>query len=281
MLELDGFGEKILQKFCSSIIDSSGKETVPTKGNSSPMQDITRKVNQYCNPRLDNLTRSKIKSCLGVHVHAGNISWAKLSINKDQPMTLDTWTDYKFDEKKLHLADLVILTKQICEKMPIADVYVLEAPIAAQPSLPGKNVVQLSVNIQKSQLIGMTALGLLYKPQETINPPFQMQQVFFVRNFLPARLFRTKIGSERVSVENTVLDILRYHYNIEDGTEGYQGGTLSDQVNASNEVRLMFEKANPVQRDLMGQAFLTALTFVRLCVQKCHKSLEKLEKRTN
>lgn len=279
MLELDGFGEKILQKFCTSIVETS-VNTEPPKENNAPIQDITRKVNQFCNPRLDNLTRSKIKSCLGVHVHAGSISWAKLTLNEKQPMTLDTWTDYKFDERKLHLADLVTLTKQICEKMPVADAYVLEAPVASQPTLPGKNVVQLTVNVQKSQLIGMTALGLLYKSQETINPPLPWQQVFFVKNFLPARLFRTKIGSERVSAESTVLDILRYHYNMEDGSEEFQGGALASQVNASAEVRQLFESADPSERDLMGQAFLTALTFVRLCVQKCHKSVEKLEKRT-
>lgn len=275
MLELDGFGEKILQKFCKSIIENKGNETKIA----SPVEEISRKISQYCTPRLSEASRSKIKSCLGVHVHAGSISWAKLTLNENSPMTLDTWNNHKFDERKMHLADLVSVTKEICVKMPIADTYVLEAPIVAQPTLPGKNVVQLNVNVQKSQLIGMTALGLLYKPQENIkSSTIDGQQVFFVKNFLPARLFRTKVGSERISTENTILDILRYHYNLEDGVDG---GALSDHINASHDVRHVFEKAESYQRDLMGQAFLTALTFVRLCIQKCPKSVKKLETRSN
>lgn len=280
MLELDGFGEKILHKFCSSIVNGNDcKENKSTPKTST--LDIDRKINQYCNPRLDSLTRSQIKSCLGVNVHAGGISWTKLTLHENQPMTLDAWSNYSFSERRMHLSELVSVTKQICEQMPIADAYVLESPILSQPSLPGKNVTQLHVNVQRSQLVGMTALGLLYKPQETCNAADPMQQVFFLRNFLPARLFRTKIGSERVSSEYTVLDLLRFHYNVEDGSKENSEESFASQVNASNEVREIFEEIEPSQRDLMGQSFLTALTFVRLCVQKCQKSVEKLERRSN
>lgn len=280
MLELDGFGEKILNKFCSSIINRNDCKEIKSSPKTSTL-DMDRKINLYCNPRLNYMTRSQIKSCLGVYVHAGGISWTKLTLHENKPMTLDAWSNCSFDERRMHLSELVSVTKKICEQMPIADTYVLESPIASQPSLPGKNVTQLHVNVQRSQLVGMTALGLLYKPQETFNAADPMQQVFFLRNFLPARLFRTKIGLERVSSENVVLDLLRCHYNVEEGSKEKLDESFASQVNASNEVRKIFEDTEPSHRDLIGQSFLTALTFVRLCVQKCQKSFEKLERRTN
>ncbi|XP_063697917.1 uncharacterized protein LOC134828856 [Culicoides brevitarsis] len=268
ILELDGFGVKVLQKFCSSVVKSSENEQkIDEKLTDEPPKD--RKVHQYYNPRLDNATRDKIRSCLGVNVHTRGVSWAKISFDNEFRTTLDAWSDKTFiEERRITLSELISITKGICESMPVADCYVFETPIAAQPSMPGKNVAQININVQKSQLVGMMALGLLYKPQENLNCP--SHQVIFVRNFLPSRLFRTKIGNERVSTEKTVENLFASELDFD--SEG--------KIQVQDEVRAVFEQANPKIRDLMGHALLTALTFQRVCIQKCDKSLDLLEKRT-
>lgn len=278
ILELDGFGEIVLEKFCTSIVKYRNVEEDKIE---QSKEISSRKYSQYCQPSLDETFRIQLKSCLGINITMDRISWAKIT-KKDSngPMTFNEWDDYEFGDKRLHLSDLAINVKKICDKLPVADAYVLETPIAAQPALPGKNVIQLNINVQRSQIIGMLGLGLLYKRQETLNPEDLSQHVFFLKNFLPARLFRTKIGSERVSTENTVLELLRYQYNLEDrNSKIEQKNSFVSQVNASLDVREVFEQSDEFRRDHLGQAFLIAMTFMKLCVLKSPESINQLESR--
>lgn len=270
LLSLDGFGHKVVEKFCESVLT-----TPPNDGKKK------KDTSQYYSPKLREDVRKRIKSCLGVNVTVNNISWAKLTLNSDptKPMKFTAWSDYAIDDKKLHLVDLVSITKLICADMPQADAYVLETPPVSQPTLPGKNVTHVNVNLQRSQLIGMTALGLLHKQQETIEPAIPSQQVFFLRNFLPSRVFRTLVGSERVSTENAVLDLLRYEFSGAELAASDTIPSLAGQVTASPEIRKFYEGAEGYRRDHLGQAFLTALCFARLCVLRCDKTLAALETR--
>lgn len=203
LLYLDGFGQKVLDKFCDNLLSEDTERSV---------KEPAKRVSQYSTPKLDESTRKDLKSCLGVNVSLSCVSWAKLYL--DEPMNLTDWAYNELPEK-LQLSELVAVTKAICNSMPEADAYVLETPPIVLPSLPGKNVDQINVNVFRSQLVAMISLGMMYKKQENLEQ--ESQKLFFLKQFLPARLFRTLIGTERVSVEKTVLELLQYKFEVEKG----------------------------------------------------------------
>lgn len=305
ILEVDGFGVKVLERFCDSILNASPNveaEIVETKLDSN----TAKKKPQFVQPNLLEISRKMVQSCVSFHLDLNFIAWTKLSLGAEgdaiRPIHLEEWKCFEIgnEDKKLSLSDLIQILIFLSDKVPCADAYVVEAPQTAQAKQPG-SPVQVNVNVQKSQFLAMLSIlmatrGRIPRVVETpmpdhvdedeemenslkeyVKPTKHQQKFFFLKTFLASRLYKTYIGNERVSTDSVVENILRYNYS-QDQPDAH---TFSS-INVPIKLREMFAQSDKVNREYMGQSLLVGLTFLKLCVLKCAQStaiLSNLRKR--
>lgn len=316
LLELDGFGVKVLEKFCDSILKRSQKEASAHQANNtipkdSKMLDVTEnefsdiliKKPSFVNPVLLEKARKEIKSVVAVQIDLSCISWTKLSLAEEDSPTesdadntaifVDDWSFSEFgnEDKKFSLSDLIQLLLLLNEKIPTADAYVIEALPSPQAAKQPGNILQVNVNVQKSQLFAMMGI-LLASRKSSTNPvseanhdppvdnfPMKIQQnVFFLKTYLASRLYKVYIGNERVSTEYVIKNLL--------GEQSPQnsGETMND-VEESNmmfvpqNLRARYQESSRVHREFLGHSMLVGMSFLKLCVLKCRRSIASLNLR--
>lgn len=296
ILELDGFGVKVLEKFCNSILSNPEKtkqeEIIEDEGSSA----LSQKKVTYVTPPIVNNVRNRITSCVAFHVDLNYIGWSRLTVeNSDKSavisnmnkIVLDDWACFEIghEDKKQSLSDLIEVLINLNELVPQADVYVLESlPVQQAAKQPG-NIVQMNVNVQKSQLFAMLSILAATRKADIQNfsepelepgvdevKPLKEPRVYFLRNFLSSRLFRTFIGNERVSTAITMEEIFKEQQE-ELKPYGYR------YVAVPQELRDHYGSSSNIYRDFMGQSFLNGLAFMKLCVLKCPGTAEMLNRR--
>uniref|UniRef100_A0A1B0FB80 Uncharacterized protein n=1 Tax=Glossina morsitans morsitans TaxID=37546 RepID=A0A1B0FB80_GLOMM len=269
ILNVDGFGAKSVIKFYQSLLNEKDGEMRKSKY-------YLKLSKSFITPKMDIIQRLNIKSCVAVRVGINHLAWARLELppaGAESPSVLTHWQQHDVVEKKLHLSDLVQRCLYANHLIPTGDCYILENPPSVQASNKPSNVEQKNINIQKAQIIAMMGLALALRTQTNwrdvrsddskITSPFT--NVFYMRRFLPARLFNYLVGTERVSSEKTVINMMRTYYNVDEHHgDGKDFLTIRNNVQFSPELREMFSLASPSNRDLLSQALLLNLTFVRL-----------------
>ena len=182
------------------------------------------------------------------------------------------------------------------------DVYVLESLPSAQGGKQPGSPIQMNINIQKSQFVAMASVLLANRCQNSDKQSEEPeacgendednvlllgkktkfnQKVFFLRQFLASRLYRIYIGNEKVSTENAVENMLRYNYNEgEFDLEGSRNNLIEQNLHVPHQLREMYNYSDRINRECLGQSLLVGMTFIKLCLLKCTKSLQQLNKRS-
>lgn len=315
LLELDGFGVKVLERFCDSVLKKSSIEASVDQENRASSKemksldtssekefsDILIKKQSFVNPVLLEKVRKEIRSIVAVQVDLSCISWTKLSLTADESPTesdhsdtaifVEDWNIFEFgnEDKKFSLSDLIQLLLQLNEKIPSADAYVIEAPPSPQATKQPGNILQVNVNVQKSQLFAMmgillasrnNSLSNLSQDQHLDNNPITHQNIFFLKTYLASRLYKVYIGNERVSTEHVIAGLLREQAPQRDSSE--------TQINLDEDSNMMFvpqnlrsryRKSSRVHREFLGHSMLVGLSFIKLCVLKCRESIASLNLR--
>lgn len=256
---MEGFGLKIAEKFYKSLLDPAGSRQ---SQNPVATPKVTRTA-PFITPLMDEQHRQLITSSVGVRIGVTSVSWARMELpeSKYAPCELTHWQHHEINDKKLHLAELVRRCLYVAHQIPQADCYILENPQMAQASSNPGSIDQQNVNIQKAQVTAMLSYALMSRS----NPDESKTNLFYLRRFLAARLFNHLVGTERVSTEETLLGMMRTHYNMEDAKlEQGQKTYLYNHVQFPSNLRAMYSKVERYQRELLGQAFLLNLAFVRL-----------------
>ncbi|CAO1442447.1 unnamed protein product [Diamesa hyperborea] len=300
ILELDGFGIKVLEKFCDSILKHEQQLKDSTEGKEELL--VTKKKQQFVTPLLLENVRKSITSCVSLHLDLSCIAWTKFKLNpksEEDPsiksITIEDWNCFEIADadKKLSLTDLIQILLYINNKIPTAESYVMEAQQVVQQTQPG-NPVQINVNVQKSQLIAMLSILLAsrngnqvkmeqdvdelndkeYEIEVPKKKSMSQQRLFLLRHFLASRLHKTYIGAEKVSTEHVIENILRYNY-----TDDQPESTNFNILDVPQNHREMYNDASKVHKEYLGQSLLVGLTFLKLCVQKCSQSLSVINSR--
>lgn len=282
LLELDGFGVKVLENFCNSIINDED-----TKRKEGKLK--SKSAAHFTTPKLNAQTLANMRSCVSLHIGINTITWTKFEMNKDSPSNVSDWNIYDLGADKLSLFESIQLVIKVNRLIPPADIYILENQQSSSGLKPGSPAI-VNINVQKSQLISMICLILANRPTPNIEslPVVKvgieekegnnLQKLIFLRQYLSSRLFRTYIGSERVSTASTIIQI----FEAEDKSSSTQANPkLKVESNLSIPINLRqrYNNFNDIQREILGQSLLIGLTFLRLCVVKCSVSLENLNKR--
>lgn len=270
---MEGFGLKIAEKFFKSLLEPAG-----SRQNQSQLAPpkVTRTA-PFITPLMSDQQRQLITSSVGVRIGVTSVSWARLELpeSKFAPCELTHWQHHEINDKKLHLAELVRRCLYVAHQIPQADCYILENPQMAQASSNPGSIDQQNVNIQKAQITAMLSYALLARS----NPDESKSNLFYLRRFLTARLFNHLVGTERVSSEETLLGMMRTHYNMDEAQlEQGEKTYLCNQVQFSSNLRAMYSKVERYQRELLGQAFLLNLAFVRLVLLQDPSSIASVSR---
>ncbi|XP_053680493.1 uncharacterized protein LOC128731400 [Anopheles nili] len=264
VLELDGFGVTVLRKFYDSIVHGPKEDTV------TATKAIKKDV-KFTTPLLTAQMIPKIGSCVSLYVGLDYVTWAYFKLEKERPTTLAGWNSYNISDRKLHLSELIRCVSQISRLIPEADVYVVENPPVAQASAMG-SAVQTNINMQRSQLIGMLMLMLADRPSGPAQSTSDStdSNVFFLKQYLSARLFGIFVGNERVSSQDVIRSLMERQIGPnEDELESVQS-----RLSIPSGLRIIYEENDSTEREFLGQSLLLGLSFLRLCVFKCEDSLK-------
>ncbi|XP_002008326.3 uncharacterized protein LOC6582626 [Drosophila mojavensis] len=267
---IDGFGLKVVTKFYKSLL-----EPAPSASSGTKTTKASRTA-PFITPALDEQQRLCISSTVGVRIGVTSVSWARLELpqTKYSPSLLTHWQHHEINDKKLHLAELVRRCLYVAHQIPQADCYVLENPQMAQASSNPGSIDQQNVNIQKAQVTSMLSYALMSRTSSDESK----KNVFYLRRFLTARLFNHLVGTERVSSEETILGMMRTYYNMEDYGDQDEQSNLQNQVQFPSDLRTMYSKVERYQRELLGQAFLLNLAFLRLVVLRDQESIASVSR---
>jgi transcription elongation factor, mitochondrial len=309
ILELDGFGVKVLERFCDSILtaesqssdDKEDKSAEKQPGDEEAGSQLLRKKQTYVTPAVLEGFRQSITSCVALHVDLNCIAWTKLSLAPDdddqggvRPIFVDEWMCHQIgnDDKKRSLSDLIQILVHLNDRIPSADTYIVENQPTPQAAKQPGSPVQLNINVQKAQLVAMVCMlmasrnhnGKAYDQSSLEETPVSeakkrvvdQQRIFFLRSFLASRLYKIYIGKERVSTEHVIDDIFRYNYNQDEPTN-----YSFSSIDVPSHLRECYEQGDKIEREYMGQSMLLGLTFLKLCVLKCAQSIKTLNKRSS
>lgn len=268
-------------------------------------ESLAKKLS-YVTPTLYEHVRKTTTTCVSLNIDLNSISWSKFRLNYTKDFSqlkfieVEDWSSYEIPEyKRLNLSELINIIIYVNKKIPDGDVYVMESlPSAQQAKQPG-NPIQVNVNVQRSQFVAMASTLLANRSSNLVDEFEDLnekdddtsihlakkhkitQNVFFMRQFLASRLFRIYIGNEKVSTENAVENLLRYNYNYSDNAAPDSNLSVTNEQNlhVPDQFREVYQHSNRIKREYLGQSFLIGMTFIRLCLLKCSKSMQQLNKR--
>ena len=144
--------------------------------------------------------------------------------------------------------------------LPTGDAYIFEdVQTSNQPAQ--QQITSLSVQLQRSQLSAMMLAILDTTGDPNGNPcePRNNHRVHYLRSRTPARLFRTLVGSERVSAQATVMDILGRGSNSVTPVH-------YTPITVEQGLREMFERKRSVEKEKLCHALLLTMAFMDLVV---------------
>ncbi|CAH2039347.1 unnamed protein product, partial [Iphiclides podalirius] len=267
---VDGFTEKTVKKFCTSII------------NGVPKNLSNRIKGQILHPALSDIVRQSCRSVLSVYVTINSVCWTL--IDRANYEVLE-WKYHGIDYpegKRFQITDILDIAWNITKNLPNADLYVMKAEatsLRASGSDPN-NPKMLTVNLQKAQLIAMM-VTLINTRSNDVNvsssednaEPFKLnQKVYFLRPTLPYRLHGTLVGNERVSTDQTVEMLLQ---------EARASRWDNSHAHVPDRLATMFRSQKDLQKDMLGHCLLLALTFMDLCIYVNPESIKRLTCRGN
>ncbi|XP_026464867.1 uncharacterized protein LOC113367476 [Ctenocephalides felis] len=282
-LEVDGFGIKVLDKFYKSVLDE--------RDNKKPTEKVVKGKKRnlgFLTPPLDENIRKKVSNIVSIHVSLNAVSWSVINILADSFITVKSCNlyDYKQENKRTGFSQLLQLALSIARLIPEGDIYIFEAlqnnvnPTTASTNYVRNDRIQLismlsailanrkqmEQNINHNQNIQENTDSLLYNfVEESTN-----HSVYFMRNMLVARFYKTIIGSESISTEPIILKI------FENSTKGLPN-SLEPRV--IQHVIDFYHTLNPIHKEIFRQAVLIGLTCAKVCVVADEISISKVYSR--
>lgn len=201
-----------------------------------------------------------VTSCSSIRVGFSSISCASFEISAEaQTMEVTNWENYTYNEKKLHVGELVSNVIKISKHIPESQCYIFENPKIATPGSPG-NAEKVNINIQQAQVFAMLSLILSQRNQGTC------ENVFYLKRYIYARLFKLLVGTEVVTIKAIVNEIFEQD-------RGYLN------LKIKHDIKSKFDNLENFEQEYLGQTLLLGIAFIKLSIFKCEKSLKSMERR--
>ncbi|XP_074028227.1 transcription elongation factor, mitochondrial isoform X2 [Leptinotarsa decemlineata] len=270
ILEIDGFSENMLNTICKNIIN----ENIVDNNTSSKSKSVTasKRVKHIVTPPLNGLAE-ELNSATGIHLSPIGISWARLSLEGNK-LTKWSYEDFSSIPKKMLPTEIFLQAIDVVKRIPPSDVYIFES---TEPLSPTRQVATVSSFHQQIALTSML-LALLNTSmnhnaslrnvgKDNTVQSIAKNRVFFLKPKLPARLFETLIGKEKVSTLSVVNELMQNY-------GGLEWKLKCEPITVEEALKNSFSSYSSSNKELMGQALLLVVSFMNLCVLKNPKSLK-------
>ncbi|XP_044737112.1 transcription elongation factor, mitochondrial [Chrysoperla carnea] len=253
LVSLKGFRQQTINKLCKIILypeSITNSNNIKIRGN-------------LLSPVLTNI--ENLKSAVGISITPNYVSWSKIEKENCHLTDWDMFNISSTASKKVQMNDIFLVACDLITKIPYGDVYIFEA--AQQMSnMAQKQLMTILAQQKLFQLISMLLTLLNINPDH--NPNFmehKQTKVHFLRPQLSARLFRTLVGSERVSGNDTIVNILNRCND-----------DRVKKLNVLDHLKSQYEVYPGIEKDILGQSLLLNLTFMNLCVYKNSQTISAL-----
>lgn len=154
----------------------------------------------------------------------------------------------------------------------MGDVYIFEAPPQLNPQNQSKQVVTHKHQIElMSMLLALLNTSVKHNKGlqgKAVNGHFE-NRVFYLKNRVPARLFKTLIGFEKVSAVSTIVGLLKKDPKV---LKTLPCGLIF----FDSDLTAKFFSLTPSHKELQAQALMLAVAFMDLCVNKNKNSCATL-----
>ncbi|KAJ8977678.1 hypothetical protein NQ317_010417 [Molorchus minor] len=265
VLEVEGLGEKVLEKICHNIITEN---KVDNNGNTV----VSKRLKQLITPPIDGSMQK-----IGIHLASMGISWAKLYRDQNKVTDWD-YEDFSSLPKKMLPADTFKLALKVLHKLPTADIYILEGnhTISPQNISQSASVSLYTQHLElSSMLIALINTSVQHNSvlQEVENNKMQQymeNKVFHLRAKVPARLFRTLVGTEKVAALTAVSQLVKSDEASDDFLLPCTPISIEDNL------RHAFLAKSSANKELLGQALMLVVSFMDLCIYKNPTSISAL-----
>lgn len=258
VLEVEGLGEKVLEKICENIIS----ENITSK----IYKNLTsKKIRNILSPSFDTIPIKEVKEAVGIYLGPTGISWAKLSCNDNK---LLNWNYESFTElpKKLLPFETFDLAVKIVNKLPDCNLYIFETIPNISPQGQTQSVPSYIHQIELNSML-LTLLNVRNNLKEDCNTISSKlpNKVYYLRSKIPARLFQTLVGNERVSSRKIISELL------ESNSETFS--LPCTPITVEHQLINIYDSQSPASQELLGQALLLIVAFMDLCVYKNEKCI--------
>lgn len=257
LTDVEGIGLISAHQICDRILNE-------VKGELAPIEDRL-KIGGLVTPAIPHAVKQKLETAVGLNIGFDAISWAQLNCKNHN---LLQWNYYDLASSlstKYELYDLFHVAVDLLERIPDADVYVIEN---SNWSNIANTKVSVSLQMQRSQLV--TAILSIFNMERMYHTdenrlPELTNRVYFLKKLVYARLFHTVVGSECVSAQGVVENIFemipddRYNPVTVDGILQNYYHSLSGSI-----------------QDNMNHSLLIVIAFINLVVHSRHQSLKAL-----
>lgn len=264
ILEVEGLGEKLLQKLCEDIVNEKTTDLSSVNISNGKIGRFKHLVTPVIGGNIIN----NLSSGVGVHLSPTGISWAKLNREENR---LVNWNFEVFTSlpKKMSLDETFAQSIDIIKKIPPGDVYIFET----NPSLSPQSQTQFSAVSAYTQQLELNAMLLtllntsvthnatLQNPKDDASQKQIENRVFYLKSRIPARLFNTLVGQEKVSAITIIEELLK-------NGDGPGSSLPTTPVTVEQRLKISFNSQPPAKKELLGQALMLIISFMDLCVYK-------------
>ncbi|KAK9871488.1 hypothetical protein WA026_012861 [Henosepilachna vigintioctopunctata] len=260
VLDVDGIDVKDLAKILKSIVSDE-----PFTSNTKKHK---MKIRQIISPQLSTDTINNLTSVVSIHLGPFGISWSKLSRATQQ---LDGWDFDHFSDlpPKAGPSEIFELALHVLEDIPNGDIYIFEGSpgigIKCQ-GLVGPMIAYTQQVMLSSMLLTLLNTSAKHNRLNNTGTGKIENVIYFLKAQLPARLFQTWVGTEKVSAIKTVEQL----FNNTELNLAYS------PVHINQSLKEKFNKQSSLYQELMSQSLLLGITFLDLCVYKNPVSIQAI-----
>lgn len=253
LIDVEGIGLISAHQICDNILREVNNEP----------RDDRLKIGSIVTPALPQVIKQKLETAVGLNVGFSGISWARLHCKNH---SLLDWNYYDLENiinKKYDLYDLFHIAMDLRERIPDADVYVIEN---FNWSNIANTKVSVSLQMMRSQLV--TAILSIFNTHSVYHTdenrlPELDSRVYFLKHRVYARMFRTVIGSECVSAYSIIEKIFQM-----------QPDERYCSVSVDGILQNYYHSLNGPVQDNMNHSLMVVIAFVNLVVLGRQQSIK-------
>lgn len=256
LLNIDGMGIKSVEQLCALILQDSGE----TEKRTDPDDENVVYKKRLVKPRIKQHLLKNLKTLVSLDVTVGFLSWTKLDCNG---AVLDVYCEEILNaSSRLDLPKLYEKVVNITKRIPMADAYVWEEK-ANYGHLQGATLGVVIASLQLAQIRGMLTALL-----EPCHEGDAEKRLFYLRDALVSKLFRLKVGSERISGINLADQLVK----------GQQLLEWLPALDISEEVQMKFITCERTKRRHMATSLFIGLAFSQVLILQNKSALKFLSR---